>query len=406
MNSIHTLTKTEILKRAEEHFFSLGVGDGASSLCQANFKYGLAKLHYAQESLGLDPNATFISTPDETISRNKRRWKNGYGYGGKLCTGDPNDPLIFVDVKPNACGMLVGGLDTLPKPDEIIKKIYSIIEREYYIDDVKIQWDYERGNHFIDVFKRETNPEPQIKLPKYMFIIHGSIPELRGDDNKKGFGLYYDKSHNLFEMCKNIDTPFGKVYYIDGNNAKEYLKLYQMAKEMAAKKRVHAAKLMFGEFEIISNPVHQGLLSYGEFLLGAQHITEEPNKIFPLALRSDMAAYLISTNPNLEEEEIQKLGFEKRAKKHQVYDRLRNFNCIPHGGGYLIPHISYVKNVLEINSNRYFICEQEHEEGIMVLTDVGSTQFTYRGKQIIKKIQEMNLGQIEAKLFPRFVLKI
>ncbi|GAG91421.1 unnamed protein product, partial [marine sediment metagenome] len=39
-----------------------GLGDSGSKLCKANMKYGLAKIHYWQESLGITPKATFIST--------------------------------------------------------------------------------------------------------------------------------------------------------------------------------------------------------------------------------------------------------------------------------------------------------------------------------------------------------
>ena len=139
MQPISSLSKVELLHRAKSFYFSLGVEDGASSLCRWNFKYGLAKIHYAQELLGKEPNATFISTPDETISRNKIRWQNGYGYGGKLTWGDDKDPLIFIDTKPNACGMLVGGLETLPEPSEIIQNINKIIQKEVFIDNIQIQ---------------------------------------------------------------------------------------------------------------------------------------------------------------------------------------------------------------------------------------------------------------------------
>ncbi|MFX0140612.1 MAG: hypothetical protein ACFFDN_43630, partial [Candidatus Hodarchaeota archaeon] len=103
-----SLEKTELLKRAKRHYFSTGLGDGASYLCRANMKYGLAKIHLAQEEFGITPDATFVSTPDETITRNTTRWKAGFGYGGKLIWGSGKDKFIILDSKPNACGMLVG----------------------------------------------------------------------------------------------------------------------------------------------------------------------------------------------------------------------------------------------------------------------------------------------------------
>ena len=110
--------RKQLLERASKHYFTLGLGDGASYLCRENMKYGLAKIHIIQEKLGLKPNATFLSTPDETVTRNKTRWKAGFGYGGKLVWGSGKERLIVLDGKPNACGMLVGGLDELPKPQK------------------------------------------------------------------------------------------------------------------------------------------------------------------------------------------------------------------------------------------------------------------------------------------------
>ncbi len=405
MQPLKMLTKQEQLTRSKQYLFSLGVDDGASSLCKWNFQYGLAKIHYAQEELGLTPDATFISSPDETISRNNIRWRSGYGYGGKLTWGEPDDPLIFIDTKPNACGMLVGGMDHLPEPNEVIRNLNQLYQQDTYIDDVLIKWDFKRGNHFIDVFEIDHDSALLDSYPKYMFVIHGSVPELRNATDK-GVGMYYDKSPTLRSMCKTIETPFGPILYLDGNDAKEYLRSFQYGKWLAGERRKKAAELIFGDYTLVSNPMHQGLMSYGELLMGAQHITEDPNKLFPVALRSDLPMYLITALPNLTDEQIEKLGFEKRAKKIGVMDRLENFNVIPHGGGYKIPHINRVLDVMEINKDRYFICEQKMVDAITIFSDVTETQFLYRGKKIINKIEDLKLGEIKLKLQPKFVLKI
>lgn len=405
MQSVKNLSKKELLNRAKKHLFSLGTNDGASSLCKWNFQYGLAKIHYTQEHYGLKPNATFISSPDETISRNSKRWRSGYGYGGKITWGDPKDPFIIVDVKPNACGMLVGGLDALPKPEDIIQNIHKMSLEDTYIDNVKINWDFHKGNHFIDIFETDQNFEESANYPKFMFVIHGSAPEVR-NATEKGVGLYYDKSKTLRDMCKEVETPFGTTLILEGSDAKEYMKSYQYAKWLAAERRKMAAYKIFGEFLEISNPVHQGLLSYGEMLLGSQHITENPDKLFPVALRSDLPMYLITALPNLTDDHIDELGFEKRALKYEVMHHLENFNVIPHGGGYKLPHINRVIDVLEIDGSRYFICEQKQEDAIAIYSDVTETQFVYRGKAIINKIEELNLGEIKLKLHPKHVIKI
>ena len=102
------LSESELIERAKRHIFTLGLNDVASYLCRLNMKFGLAKMHYTQYKLGMEPNATFISAPDETVTRNKVRWESGIGYGGKISWGSGEDKVIILDVMPNACGMLEG----------------------------------------------------------------------------------------------------------------------------------------------------------------------------------------------------------------------------------------------------------------------------------------------------------
>jgi len=67
-----------------------------------------------------------------------------------------------------------------------------------------------------------------------------------------------------------------------------------------------------------------------------------------------------------------------------------------------------VKKVLEIGEvgERYFVCEQENENAVTIFSDVKDSQFSYRGKKVITRILDLNLGTVEAKLFPKIVLKI
>ncbi len=185
---IYLTGKNFLLERASKHYFSLGLGDGASYLCRENMKYGLAKIHIVQEKFGFRSDATFLSTPDETVTRNKTRWKAGFGYGGKLVWGSGKDPFIILDTKPNACGMLVGGLDDLPNPKNIIENI-TASKKECYIDDIKLDWDFAQSNHFIDLFEVESL-KLDYDFPKYVFVIHGSVPELC-KENKKGNGIIF-----------------------------------------------------------------------------------------------------------------------------------------------------------------------------------------------------------------------
>ena len=104
------MNREEMLRNAKDHCFFIGLHDSGAELCKANSIYGIAGIHYVQRQLGMNPNATFIFTPDMTITRNVGRWKSGFGYGGKITWGEVDDEFIILNAKPNACGMLVGGL--------------------------------------------------------------------------------------------------------------------------------------------------------------------------------------------------------------------------------------------------------------------------------------------------------
>jgi hypothetical protein len=396
--------KNELLSRAEAHIFSAGLRDGATNLCRANMKYGLAKIHWVQKRLGLKSDATFVSTPDMTVSRNAARWKSGFGYGGKVSWGDGDIELVIVNAKPNTCGMLVGGLDRLPDSSELVYKVDKLKDRKAEIDGIEIQWDFHLSNHFIDLFW--VKPLGNVKFPDYVFIIHSSARELTGD-NQTGFGLYYDRSLLLQDMVERFDTPFGPLHILTGSRAREYYEFYRYAEEYSKQKRVLAAEVLFGEFQLISNEVHQGLANMNEILLGCHLLNESnPECLLPLVLRADIPAYLVKGKPNLGESEIEALGFTQRSQRLGVYDRLKNANIVPHGAGYTFPDLLDVCRVLEHNDHRYFEVDQITDRGKKVLSDVREIPYTYRGREVVLRTLELNLCDLVAKLVPRYVLKI
>lgn len=229
--------------------------------------YGIAKIHFLQEKLGLKADATFISTPDATITRNAERWNNGFGYGGKIEWGNGTLELMILDLLPNACGMLVGGLEELPQIETLIDKVstISVKSSDIKVNGIKVVWDFGRGNHFIDVFKVRDIMGMENFLP-YIFIIHGAGDELR-DDNPKGYGLYYYRSKRLENIAKKIDTPFGKIRFLTGKEASDYYEKYKFVDDFSKRRRIEFAKRLFGDFKIISNETHQGLADINTMLL-------------------------------------------------------------------------------------------------------------------------------------------
>ncbi|MFX0070414.1 MAG: hypothetical protein ACFFAO_04915 [Candidatus Hermodarchaeota archaeon] len=402
------LNKTKLLERAEEFIFSTGLNDGASKLCKENMKYGLAQFQLIQEEFGLEPKASFISSPDETISRNASRWNSGLGYGGRLNWGDGKEKFIFINVKPNFCGILVGGLNEVPKVYDIIKNIDKIKETKLYHDDILINWDYGVSNHFINCF--ETKILSDIELPPYIFMIHGSAPEFR--DDKYGIGLYIDKSKTLKERTTKVKTIFGTQHILLDSDAKEYMDFCLRAIQFSNIKREIIGNNLFGkQFEIICNQSHQFLKDYNNMYLGSNCTDIEHDlihsNIFPTTLRADIAAYLFKGKQNLSDTTIRNLGFIERAERLGLIDLLKNANILPHGGGYCFPDIKRVKKVLEYKDQRYFECELRSDtERLKIVRDVTNLQFEYRGRSIVLKTLQLDLGDMVARLNPIFSLKV
>ena len=392
------------LKNGKDHCFFIGLNDSGAELSRANTVYGISGIHCIQNQLNMTPSATFISTPDLTITRNTNRWKSGFGYGGKISWGEGDSELIILDTKPNACGMLVGGLEELPEIEKLIKRIHEIENSSMRLDGFPLSWDFYKSNHFIDLFMAKPVAKIDFDLPPYVFIIHGSADELKGD-NERAFGLYYDTSKLLYEKSQKIETPFGKFHILTGGNAREYFEEYKYAESFAKRKRRMAAELLFEKFTEICNETHQGLINMNEIVLGC-HYLKTDGGLYPLTLRGDLPAYLVRGNPNLRPETVEILGFEKRAKRLGIYEKLLKANIIPHGGGYNLPDILAVNKVIEVNGKRYFEVEMQNDRGKKVISEVRELPFEYRGRMVVLRSLEYGAIEIVVKLIPEYVLKI
>ncbi len=399
------------MNRASRFIFSTGINDGASILCKKNMAYGLAQIHLIQEKYGFTPKACFISSPDETISKNPFRWNSGFGYGGKLNWGNGKEHAIFLNTKPNYCGILVGGLEEKPEALEIIKKIDEIKTSPLYYSlngwDIKITWDFNVSNHFINCFKIQNYSD--IKLPPYIFFIHGSVPEFK--DDTYGMGLYVDKSQTLKDLSIRESTVFGTIQHLLlDSNAKDYYRFNQKVSKFSKVKRELIAEHIFGKYQAISNQFHQFLNDFNNMYLGA-NCTDlmsgyVQSSIFPVALRANISCYLLKGKPNFSSTIIKSLNFDLQAKELEVSDQLVNANILPHGGGYALPDIKNVIEVMEYKDQRYFVCSLSKAERLKIIRDVADLEFKYRGRAVVLKSMYLELGEILAKLTPIFSLKV
>jgi len=109
---------------------------------------------------------------------------------------------------------------------------------------------------------------------------------------------------------------------------------------------------------------------------------------------------------NLSPESIDILGFEKRANRLGVYDRLLNANIFPHGGGYVLPDTLTVSKVIEVDGKRYFEVEMQNDRGKEMISEVRDLPYEYRGRAVVLRSVEIGIIDIIAKLIPQYVLKI
>lgn len=390
-----------VLARAGEHIFSMGLGDVAAEMSARNMTFGLAKMHHVLRELGHAPDALFIATPDLTITRNENRWSAGVGYGGKLVWGPGDRPIVFLDVKPNCCGMLVGGLTELPALSEVIRRLDALIEDQAELDGVPIDWDIGAGNHFIDLMAVEA-VRSATGLPPWCFVMHFAGEELRGD-TPLGMGLYWDHSAELRRRMRIFDTPWGPCRTLLDEDAAEYWDFFQRAQAFVARRRQMAAERLFDDFTVIANLSHQALAHPNAMLLGCQDTSA--GGLAPVMLRESTPGYLFRLLPNLADDIIDVLGWRERAQRHGVLDQLRSANVIPHGAGYMLPGVSHVVDVHEFGERRYYEVEAtEHAVRIMLGTPRDLT-YAYRGRRIILASAEYSLGEIAARLMPVYVLK-
>lgn len=391
-----------LLQRAGEYIFSTGLNDGASCLGIANMQYGLAKIHWVQRELGIPANATFISAPDLTVTRNTSRWRGGFGYGGSLTWGDGNLDLMILDSKPNACGMIVGLLDHLPDKAELLRRVHVLNQEYVEIDDVPIEWDLGKSNHYIDLFRVE--PVAAEEFAPYAFMMHFAGGELRGE-TEHGAGLYWDRSPTLRSRMKAFDSPFGTVRVLIGDDARDYVEFYQWVDALVQKRRRYAADRLFDDYALLNNETHQGLTHANQIVLGCYHFTDA-ERLYPIGLRPDEPAYLVRGRPNLSPETIATLGYEERARRLGVYEQLTSANLLPHGGGYAFPHIRRVIDVHTLDGERYFELELHDSRGPQIVTGVRDIPYEYRGHAVVAQTIELGMADIAARLQPEYILKV
>ena len=370
------------------------------ALCEAVTPFGIAKIQHVQDKLGLPPDAMFVGAPDATVTRNKQRWRQGFGYGGAFSwTGE----LAVLDIKSNACGMLVGALPELPEA-EVVRERAKKFERDgLELDGVPIDYDLQESNHFVNVLEATSGSPPG--GARHFFIMHSSGHEHRGA-SQRGIGLYYDESQELARAARKHETPWGTLSTLEGDDAQAWFQFYKRVQDFNHRRRNVIARSLFGDYTEVCNETHQGLVrGLNRANVGCYVYDSPEDKLFPLTLSAELPAYLVRGRRNFDESALESLGWGERAERHGVLARLGETNILPHGGGYTFPTIRGVERVLANGPDeRRYELLRTSEDVPSSIEDPRSLPYLYRGMEVKQRMDELRLGDAVVELSPLYVV--
>lgn len=385
-----------LLERARQHCFMAGVGDVGEQLCAANMPYGIAKIHAAQRALGLPEDATFVGAPDATVTRNVRRWSQGFGYGGRIrWTGD----FAVLDIKSNGCGMLVGKLPKVPDEKDVQAAAAKLVREGLEVEGISIDYDLDEGNHFLDVCETDSG--------EAYFVMHSSGHEHRSS-SPFGCGMYYDKDESLAARARVIDTPWGSLSILAGDDGRWFYESYAKIQQWNHARREAIAGALFGDWTCVINATHQGLTAINEAHLGCYVFDDDDldaGTLFPLTISADLPVYLVKPRANLREDVAERVGFLERARRHEVEHRVLGANLLPHGGGYLYPQFQRVEGVVEEGPDARRFTLREASGETKTIDHPRGEPYEYRGREILDCMSELELGEPVLTTHVRYVLK-
>jgi hypothetical protein len=290
--------------------------------------------------------------------------------------------------------MLVAEIDNIPSAEVLCDRLHGIEKNGLTVESSSLKLNVGVSNHFIEVCKATDSSSPRVKKDAKFVVIHTSPSEFKS--KLYNFDKWAEKGG------KWLDTPLGRLLVLQDEVALKYMNIYREIEEFSTAKRLKIAKELFGDFNVISNQIHQGLSGTNEARLGV-YKTKGADELYPVAFNWNLQVFLVKPLSNLTEDILESSGLYNRAKSRGVTDILKSSNMLPHGGGYQIPFSSSGWKVFKNGSKNMF--SNTNKDNNFIFSSPSEIPYSYRGLEIAEKIDSLKLGQVVAKLKQIYTLK-
>ncbi len=392
----HLLKRKELnekIRNAEKYIFSLGINDSAEKIGRINATLYLAKMHYIQEKLGYKPRAMIIGGPDFTFQTAPHKFYASVPEGCKIIWGDGAYDLIFNDMESDFCGMLVGAVRNDLGLERLLDTLYRMKEKNIEIDGKKILLrNFSSGSHFLNLYEVEN--QEVLGLPEMVAVLHTSSDEMRD------LLLNFTR-----ERSEEIQTPLGKSYVLQGDDAREYARRCKYASDFSKRKRKLLFEEIFGSNEILTNQNHYELTGLNEAVIGCNNVTKE-GEVFVLTLADGLSAYLVKGKMNISPKKIREIMSGPREIEEWVYDNLRKANILPHGGGHKLNKIDSVAKVILYPSGKVIVTKSDSEPNTTAYVNMKEISRGYRSEPILDRVRSLKLGDPYATLRSIYGIKV
>lgn len=383
------------LQLAKERILNLGDSDAATRLAASNLVYGIAKILYVHDILGLSGDVGFVCSPDFTITRSNNRWNSGFSYGGLLIWGNGNEPLTVLDPRPNTCGTLVGKLDHVPDLKVLVRRIDGLRRESNGGSSI---WDFTRRNHFFALYSLSRE---QTHQGSCIFFLHGCPISVKTGTPERP-GLSIDHCAVLREMSMVIKTPFGDLHTLQGDAANKYLKVFKLHEADSAEYRVRTAEKLVGDNVTLANYTHMGLVNMNVMVLGSYFVPL--NVMIPFSTSFEETASLIHPTISLADQ----LPSSELATliSSWLLPESTSHALVPHGSGYRMGFMTDVVETIKVHERRYYVLNMARNSSKMVVSDISEIPYSYRPVDVMKRQLSLLGCKTDSVLHPIFTFKV